>query len=834
MKFLDYLFHGKELKAIGNYFKMLNGYSPTFTSFSGGVYEMDLTRTAINNFATHCSKLKPEIEGSALKSLEKTLQHKPNYFMDTTKFIKRLATYVAVEHTAFIIPIEDEYGRLCGWYPLRAERCEVVESEGQLYLRYLFANGSYGAIEFERVGIMTDFEYKDDLFGEDNSTLAPTMQLIHTQNEGIINAVKNSANIRFLAKVANMLKPEDIKKERKRFTEDNLSADNDSGMIIYDNKFSELKQVESKPYTPNALQMQHIQENVCTHFGTNMDILQNKFDENTWNAYYEGKIEPFAIQLSLVMTNMSFTERERACGNAIFFSANRLQYASNATKLSVSTQLFDRALLNRNGVMDIWNMAHVEDGEKYYIRKEYTEVSELNKGSEQPVIIQQVQQQTEPAAGEEPQNGQEEKEGVNNASYFVGFNGEVWQCVEDANIAWHCGASSYKHAECRNANSIGIEMCVRKKNTKSMGATDKDWYFEDATVEAAAELTRYLMNKYGVPASHVIRHYDVTGKICPNPYVYNTSAHTWDEFKRKISGQAETPQGGNEKTIWNFLTGKGLNAYAVAGIMGNLYAESGLMPNNLQNAYNNKLGKTDAEYTAAVDNGSYGNFVKDSAGYGLAQWTYWSRKQALLNHAKQAGVSIADLNMQLGFLWEELQGYTAVMDTLKKAGSVRAASDAVLTGYEKPADQSETAKKKRAEYGEGYYKKYAAGNGTKYYRVRKSWTDAASQLGAFTSLENAKSACKAGYTVYDDNGKAVYTAAGQQASAGVPFSVQVDILDLNIRTGAGTNYAKTGETTGKGVFTIVEVKAGQGASAGWGRLKSGAGWISLDYATRLA
>ena len=266
----------------------------------------------------------------------------------------------------------------------------------------------------------------------------------------------------------------------------------------------------------------------------------------------------------------------------------------------------------------------------------------------------------------------------------------------------------------------------------------------------------------------------------------------------------------------------------------NLYAESGLMPNNLQNTYNNKLGKTDAEYTAAVDNGSYGNFVKDSAGYGLAQWTYWSRKQALLNHAKQAGVSIADLNMQLGFLWEELQGYTAVMDALKKAGSVRAASDTVLTGYEKPADQSETVKKKRAEYGEGYYKKYAAGNGTKYYRVRKSWTDAASQLGAFTSLENAKSACKAGYTVYDDNGKAVYTTAGQQASAGVPFSVQVDILDLNIRTGAGTNYAKTGETTGKGVFTIVEVKAGQGASAGWGRLKSGAGWISLDYATRLA
>ena len=400
MKFIDYLFHGRKMQVIDSYFKMLNGYSPTFTSFNGGVYEMDLTRVAINSFATHCSKLKPEVEGSAHKRLERVLQYKPNYFMDTVKFIKRLATILAVENTAFIVPIEDEAGNLCGWYPIRPQRCEVVEAAGQVYLRYLFANGEYGAIEFERVGIMTDFEYSDDLFGEDNTTLKPTMQLIHTQNEGIINAVKNSANIRFLAKVANMLKPEDIKKERERFTEDNLSADNKSGMIIYDNKFSDLKQVESKPYTPNALQMQQIQDSVCTHFGTSMDILQNKFDENTWNAYYEGKIEPFAIQLSLVMTNMTYTKREIAQGNAIVFSANRLQYASNATKLQVSTQLFDRALLCRNDVMDIWNMAHVEGGEKYYIRKEYTEVSRLDDKKEEPKIvvqpIQPGQQEPEP------------------------------------------------------------------------------------------------------------------------------------------------------------------------------------------------------------------------------------------------------------------------------------------------------------------------------------------------------------------------------------------------------------------------------------------------------
>lgn len=347
---------------------------------------MDLTRTAINSFAAHCSKLKPEITGSALKHLERTLQFKPNPFMDTTKFIARVATILECEHTAFIIPLTDKYENLIGWYPLLPQLCEMIENEGQVYLRYSFANGERACIEFERVGILTSHQYKNDIFGEDNSTMQPTMQLIQTSNEGIINAVKNSANIRFLAKIANMLKPEDIAKERERFTKENLSSDNKSGMIIYDNKFSDVQPVESKPYTPNAMQMQQIQENVCTHFGTNMDILQNKFNEETWGAYYEGKIEPFAIQLSLVMSNMSYTPKQQSFGNAITFSANRLQYASNNTKLQVSTQLFDRGLINRNGVMDIWNMAHVEDGDKYYIRKEYTEVSELDKNSKQPVV----------------------------------------------------------------------------------------------------------------------------------------------------------------------------------------------------------------------------------------------------------------------------------------------------------------------------------------------------------------------------------------------------------------------------------------------------------------
>ncbi len=120
------------------------------------------------------------------------------------------------------------------------------------------------------------------------------------------------------------------------------------------------------------------------------------------------------------------------------------------------------------------------------------------------------------------------------AHYYVGFSGETWQSVEDKNIAWHCGAKKYVHPECRNSNSLGIELCVRNKG--SLADTSRDWYFEDATVQAAIELTKELMAKYNIPADHVIRHYDVTGKICPNPYVYNHTDHTWEAFKAALMG----------------------------------------------------------------------------------------------------------------------------------------------------------------------------------------------------------------------------------------------------------------------------------------------------------
>lgn len=168
-----------------------------------------------------------------------------------------------------------------------------------------------------------------------------------------------------------------------------------------------------------------------------------------------------------------------------------------------------------------------------------------------------------------------------------------------------------------------------------------------------------------------------------------------------------------EAKIWNYCKAKGLNDYGVAGLMGNLCAESALNPKNLQNSYERSLGYTDDSYTAAVDSGAYGNFSKDSAGYGLAQWTYWSRKAALLTYVKGIGKSVGDLETQLGFLFKELtEGYTSVLSVLKSATSVRQASDAVLLKFERPADQSAAVQAKRANYGQTYYDKYAGQSGS--------------------------------------------------------------------------------------------------------------------------
>lgn len=381
MGLFDFLF-AKAPKPKGEYqgtFKLLNGYEPHFTRWGGDVYESELVRAAINARATHISKLDVVIQGAAKPALQTKLRRGPNQIQTWSQFLYRLSTILDVHNTAFIVPVYDQYGEPSGVYVPLPSRCEVVQYAGKPYLRYEFTWGEKAALELDYCGIMTKFQYRNDLFGETNHALFPTMELIHLQNEGIEEGVKNSARYSFIASLTNFAKPDDIKKERLRFNEENFSKDaQGGGLLIFPNTYANIKQIENKPFVISSDQMTLIKQNVFDYFGVNEDILTNKAYGDAWAAFYEGAIEPFAIQFSEVMTHMLFTFREQAQGSAVMATSNRIQYMSNTDKLAVSAQMADRGLMTRNEIREIWNLPPLpeEIGNQLPIRGEYYNVGD--------------------------------------------------------------------------------------------------------------------------------------------------------------------------------------------------------------------------------------------------------------------------------------------------------------------------------------------------------------------------------------------------------------------------------------------------------------------------
>ena len=372
---------------IENYFQSLTAYQPVWRTTGGGVYEALETRAAIHAIATHTSKLKPHLKGSAGKRYERMLQVKPNPWQTTSQFLYRLRTIYEVENTAFIVPLPSEYddGTVVGLYPVCPSSCEIKEGgSGKMLLKFTFPNGKTGYMDYDRCGILTKMQYRDDFFGADNSVLNPTMRVIDMQNQAMEESMKQGATIRFMAKVSNSLRPESLKAMREQFVKDNLGPDNNGGVMVFDNKYSDVKQIASKPYVVDADQMKLIDENVDRYFGVNGKILKNDWDESEWAAFYEGNIEPFALQASLVNGCMIFSDRQLAAGNGVEFSANRLQFASINNKLNSITQLFDRGMMNRNEGREILQMPGLgPEGEKFFIRGEYVDSDErLNEQEE--------------------------------------------------------------------------------------------------------------------------------------------------------------------------------------------------------------------------------------------------------------------------------------------------------------------------------------------------------------------------------------------------------------------------------------------------------------------
>lgn len=379
MGLLDAIFHPEKNKieqdALNNAratFKMLTGYRPAFTTWGGNIYESELVRAAIDARARHISKLKVEFQGSARPSLQAKMRLAPNQWQTYSQFLYRTSVILDIHNTAIIVPVRDENLETTGYFPILPNRCEVVDYEGEPWLRYHFAHGQTAATPLYDCAVLTRHQYRSDFFGETNSALDETMKLVHVNNEGIEEAVKSSAQYKWVAELANFSKPSDIKNERLRFTEENLTSDSDaSGILLFPNTYKNVRQVTTNPYTVDVDEMKLIQTNIFNYFGVNEDVLQNKAYGDAWSAFYEGCVEVFAIQFSEAMSAAMFTTRERAQGSSVMATSNRLQYLSNADKLAVSAQMADRGIMTRNEIREIWNLPPVEGGDVPTIRGEY-------------------------------------------------------------------------------------------------------------------------------------------------------------------------------------------------------------------------------------------------------------------------------------------------------------------------------------------------------------------------------------------------------------------------------------------------------------------------------
>lgn len=390
MGLFDWLFPKDEPVKLKNteQFKLLTAYEPIFHDHIGSVYESALVRSAIEAKARHISKLKVELQGEAQPNLKAKMRHKPNDWMTYPQFLARCSTILDCTNNLFIVPVQDEYLQTIGFFPVLPERVKLIEDNSKkLWLKYRFLNNQTGIVEFDRCAYLNKHQFKSDFFGESNHVLRSTMDLIAINEQGIEEAVKNSASYRFMARVSNFTSPEDLAEERQRFSRENLKAESgNGGLLLFPNTYTDIKQLENSPYTPDEKQMQLIKDNVFDYFGINEDVIQGKAESDQLDAFFNSAIEPFAIALSEALSKAIYSERERSFGNHVYVNANRLQYMSQTAKVTVARDLGDRGILTINEIRELFNYAPLPNGDVAYIRGEYKPIDESEEqddGSDQ-------------------------------------------------------------------------------------------------------------------------------------------------------------------------------------------------------------------------------------------------------------------------------------------------------------------------------------------------------------------------------------------------------------------------------------------------------------------
>ena len=360
-------------------FRMLEGYTPAWTTWNGCIYESELIRASLDAWGRHAAKLKPNIKGSALPELRRRMEVRPNAFQEWTKFLYQTATVLGVRNNVFLVKTRDEYGNVTGIINIVPVSWELVEYQNEPWIRFTLSNNKRRAERLSEVGILTRFQYKNELFGEGNEAMKPVLDLITIQRQGIEEGIKNGNSYRFYAKSDNWASDEDLGQEMERFNRFTFGNKKTAGgVLIFPNTYSEIHEMKAAGYTVDKEQQALIQTNVWNYFGTNQDILQNQAVGDKWLAFYEGWVEWFALGLGESVSGMLYTDRERASyGNQMFFTSNRLQYMSNADKLNAVTQLGDRGLATRNELREILNLEPLPEpyGSQIPTRGEYYDVT---------------------------------------------------------------------------------------------------------------------------------------------------------------------------------------------------------------------------------------------------------------------------------------------------------------------------------------------------------------------------------------------------------------------------------------------------------------------------
>ncbi|WP_423156874.1 phage portal protein [Staphylococcus chromogenes] len=349
-------------------FEMLTGGFKSLSQFSGDAYSNDIYRSAVDTIARHIAKLSGKHVNNTKDfnnyKINRILQNRPNPYMSGYDFLYKVATQYYLFNNAFILVQKDDKGNLKSLYPLTPSSVEyVVDGAGEMYLKFLFNDGEIVHFHISEIALLRRHFNSNELLGDNNDAIMNTLQLAYTQNLGMTEAIKNSAQIRGILKYNQALSPSKLKEAKEDFTRNYLSMSNNGGVVPLD-AMLEYIPLKTSDVQIDTSQMEVVKKKIYDYLGINEAIVTGKYDENTWQAFFESVIEPFAIQLSSELTEKIFTEREQSFSNRIIYESSKLQYASNQSKSTIIKELLPLGLLTINEARDLMNLPHVEDGDE--------------------------------------------------------------------------------------------------------------------------------------------------------------------------------------------------------------------------------------------------------------------------------------------------------------------------------------------------------------------------------------------------------------------------------------------------------------------------------------